>query len=158
MLQRNVLRVNAVEEQAAYRDAVAEILRNVQADYSTTLLEISETIDVSLGTVSNAANKKSDLNSIYLSRIGTAYGPHYLDPFARMMGGRLVSVHPDGNADVLPFLTMATHRVAQARSPTSPAGPVETLQEQLEYLPDLRHLQRELEAQIHRVEQRRDAA
>jgi hypothetical protein len=65
MNARNVLHVNAVEETAAYRSAVAEILRRVQSGEGLTLLEISERIDVSLGTISNAANKKADLSPTY---------------------------------------------------------------------------------------------
>lgn len=156
--RNNVLRVNAVEEQALYRDAVAEILRNVQADHRITLLEISERIDVSLGTVSNAANRKADLNPIYLKRLGEAFGPHTLDPYLRLIGARAVPTEVDGSGDVLPVLTMASAQIAAARSPNSPGGTVETLREQLGYLPDLRRLQRDLGALICQIEARREAA
>lgn len=159
MTQRsNVLRVNAVEEQEAYRSAVAEILRNVQGDHKTTLLDISERIDVSLGTISNAANKKADLNPIYLNRLGRAYGPSSLDPYVALAGGRVVAKAADEPGDVLPVLTLASARIAEARSPSSPAGIVETLREQLGYLPELRRVQREVSAEICRIEARRDAA
>ncbi len=158
MQRSNVLRVNAVEEQADYREAVAEILRNVQSDHKVTLAEIAEKIDVSLGTISNAANKKADLSSIFLNRIGRMFGPDALDPYARLAGGRIVAVQANGDADVLPILTMVSHRVAAARCPTSPGGTAEILAEQLGYLPDLRRLHRELGALICRIEDRRDAA
>lgn len=157
MRPRNVLRVNATEETAAYRDAVAEILRNVQNDYGATLLEISETIDVSLGTVSNAANKKTDLNPIYLKRIGEAFGPNVLDPYARLMGGRFVRVEPDNDSDILPTLLSAGHLIAIARSPGSPGGTREVIQERLGYLPDLRRVMREAEALIAAIENERSA-
>lgn len=158
MPQCSVLRVNVVEEQALYRDAVAEILRNVQSDHQVTLQDIASAIDVSLGTVSNAANKKADLNSIYLNRIGRQYGVHHLDPYARMMGGRCIPIETDGESDILPALTLATHQIAFARSPSSDGGVVETLREKLGYLPDLRRARREIDAEIARIEARRDAA
>lgn len=158
MLQRNVLRVNAVEEQADYREAVAEILRNVQHDHKVTLQDIADTIDVSLGTVSNAANKKADLNPIYLKRMGEAFGPHALDPYARLMGGRVIAIEMGGETDVLPILLAASQQIAIARSPSSEAGVVETLREQLGYLPELRRVRREADAEIARIEARRDAA
>ena len=154
----NVLRVNAVEEQAAYRNAVAEILRDIQSDHEVTLLDISEKIDVSLGTISNAANKKADLNATYLNRLGQAYGAHVLDPYAALAGGRMVPKDPGDSEDVLPVMTMATARIAAARCPSSPGGPSETLREQLGYLPDLRRLQRELAALIGKIETRKAAA
>lgn len=154
----NVLHVNASEEQASYREAVAEILRSVQSDHRATLQEIAERIDVSLGTISNAANKKADLNALYLNRLGKVYGVHHLDPYARLAGGRVIPLQPDGSADVLPFLTAATHQIVTARSPASPGGVVETLREQLGYLPDLRRLHRELGATICAIEARKDAA
>lgn len=158
MHERNVLRVNATEEQADYRSAVAEILRRIQSDHEVTLLDISERIDASLGTVSNAANKKADLNAIYLRRLGRVFGPSTLDPYLRMMGARGIPLDPPNTKDVLPFMQRAALHIAEARDPDSPAGPTETLREQLTYLPDLYALQRELGALICRVEARRDAA
>jgi hypothetical protein len=154
----SVLRVNVVEEQAAYRDAVAQILRNIQSDHEVTLQDVSETIAVSLGTISNAANKKADLNPLYLKRLGAAYGCHHLDPYARLAGGRMVAVEQNSDGDVLPVLSLAAYRVASARAPSSPGGVSETLREQLDYLPDLRRLRREVEALICRIETRKDAA
>jgi transcriptional regulator with XRE-family HTH domain len=154
----NVLCVNPVAEQTAYLEAVAEILRNVQADHKVTLLEISETIGCTAVTISNAANKKNALNAIFLKRLGEAYGAATLDPYARLAGGRMVERETDTGGDVLPLITIASHKIAVARSPQSEAGVVETLREQLGYLPDLRRLRRELDAEIARIESRRDAA
>lgn len=155
---RNVLRVNSVEEQARYRDAVAEILRRVQHDHSVTLLEISERIDVSLGTIGNAANKKCDLNPIYLNRLGKVFGASALDPYAALAGGRMVPIAADPADDVLPILTITSHLIAQARSPSSPGGTIETLREQLGYLPELRRARREMDALIAAIEARKEAA
>ena len=156
--RNNVLRVNAVEEQASYLEAVAEILREIQSDHKVTLLQISEAIDVSLGTVSNAANKKGVLNPLYLKRLGEAFGVHHLDPYAKLAGGRMVPLDPDGSGDILPGLMLVGGQIAQSRTPTSPGGAVETLREQLNYLPYLRRHLREIEALIHSIEARKDAA
>lgn len=157
MRERNVLRVNAVEETAAYREAVAEILRNVLNDYRCTLAEIAETIDVSLGTISNAFNKKADLNPLFLNRLGKAYGATYMTPYVRLCGG-IVQPLEGSTHDVLPLMLQTGAEIAQARSATSPAGVIETLRERLGYLPRLRKLYRDVGELICAIEQERDAA
>ena len=132
MTATNVLRVNKVEEEAAYREAVAEILRRIQAEHRVTLLEIAEKIDVSLGTISNAANKKTDLCATYLNRLGKVFGGHNLDPYAALNGCRLVPLHPDDSVDALPSTTAAIHKLALARSPKSDGGDRITHRELLE--------------------------
>lgn len=152
MNARNVLHVNAAQEQAAYREAVAEILRRVQSEHGRTLLEIAEAIDVSLGTISNAANKKTDLCATYLNRLGKAFGPGTLDPYAALSGGRCVPLEVSIQRDVLPFVAKVNHKIAVARSPDSPGGVREVHTEKADYLPDLRALRKELDALIHQVE------
>lgn len=122
MASHSVLRVNAVEEQTAYRNAVARILANVQHEHGQTLLEIAEKIDVSLGTISNAANKKTDLCASYLKRLGEQYGPCTLDPYNALSGGRVVPLDADESVDALPSTTAAIHKLALARAPNSPGG------------------------------------
>jgi hypothetical protein len=148
MQTRNVLRVNASDEQRNYREAVAEILRCVQSDHSVTLLEISERVDISLGTVSNAANKKTDLSPTFLQRLGRAYGVHHLDPYVRLMGGRIIPIEHSTERDVLPFINRAALKIAEARDPQSPGGVREIHTEKLDYLPDLLALQKELSGLI----------
>lgn len=133
----NVLRVNSVEEQTDYRNAVARVLLNIQRDSGNTLQEISEAIDVSLGTISNAANKRTDLSPIYLQRLGKRYGPSALDPIARLSGGRIVPLVAE-EKDALPSLSASIHRIAVAQSPDSPGGVTITHSELLAMLPDLR--------------------
>jgi transcriptional regulator with XRE-family HTH domain len=152
MSDLNVLRVNAVEERTDYRDAVAEILRRIQFDHEVTLLEISERIDVSLGTISNAANKKTDLCATYLKRLGEGYGPNTLDPYIALIGGRVVPLEVSAERDILPFLTRAALKVAEARDRNSPGGLRETLGERANYLPDLRAVRKEADALIHQIE------
>lgn len=104
----NVLRVNASEETTLYRNAVAQILFDIQRENDLTLLEISESIGVSLGTISNAANKKGDLSPTYLTRLGQAFGAHMLDPWAAITGGRMVPLEPDASDPMPALLALAT--------------------------------------------------
>lgn len=148
-----VLRVNSVEEQTAYRKAVSEILLNIQNDHKITLHEIAEQIDVSLGTISNAANRKNDLNVTFLKRLGQVYGPATLDPYAALYGARMVPLVARGSADILPMLGRASLSIAEARDPASKGGSTETHCERLGYLPHLRQLRRELDAVILDIEE-----
>lgn len=136
----NVLRVNAVEETTRYRNAVSKILLDIQREYSLTLADIAETIDVSLGTISNAANKKADLSPTYLTRLGEAFGAAMLDPWAAITGGRLVPLQPSA-ADPLPSLSASVHSIASARSPDSDGGERLTHRELLAMVPELKAAQ-----------------
>lgn len=147
----NVLRVNTVEEQARYRSAVSTVLCNVQHEYGLTLQEISEAIDVSLGTVSNAANKKCDLSSVYVQRLGKVFGGHVLNPIAALYGSQHIPIH-GRDGDILPLIARANYKIAEARSPGSDGGVGETHREKLGYLPDLKLLQAEMAALIVEIE------
>lgn len=153
MASNNVLRVNNVEERTAFREAVAEMLRRIQAEHKVTLLEIAERIDVSLGTISNAANKQNNLCGTYIARLAQAYGPHTLDPFAAMAGGRVVPIEVSVNRDVLPFVARVNLKIASARDPQGPGGSREIHTEKADYLPDLRALRKELDVLICQIEQ-----
>ena len=139
----NVLRVNSVEEQARYRSAVATVLVNIQHEYGLTLAEIAEAIDVSLGTISNAANKKADLSSIYRDRLGFVFGGHILNPIAALYGSQIVPLH-GRDGDILPLVTRTAMHIAEARCPSSEGGTVETHREKLAYLPVIEKLQADL--------------
>jgi len=148
----SVLRVNQSEEREAYREAVAEMLRRIQAERKNTLIDIAERCDISLGTISNAANKKTDLCSTYLARLGAAYGPHVLDPVAALSGGRMVPLEVQTTRDVLPFIGRASLKIANARDPEGPGGVREIHTEKADYLPDLRALRKELDVLICQIE------
>lgn len=144
MSDNNVLRVNGVEERDRYRAAISRILLDIQRDEGLTLHEIAEGIDVSLGTISNAANRKTDLSPTYLKRLGERYGGHYLDPYHALYNARAVPLDAGNVRDVLPFLARAMTRIAEARDPQSQGGGRETYREKLDYLPELERLQAEL--------------
>lgn len=125
MTALNVLRVNPVEEQTAYRIAVARVLTCIQANTGDTLLDIAEKIGVSLGTISNAANKKNDLCRTFINRLGLVYGGQALDPIHALYGVRSTPLEASED-DALPSLTASIHKIALARSPDSPGGVTET--------------------------------
>lgn len=148
----NVLRVNSIEEQARYRSAVARVLVNIQHEYGLTLHEIAEAIDVSLGTISNAANKKADLSSIYRDRLGYVFGGHALNPIAALYGSQHIPLH-GRDSDILPLVARVSLKIAEARAPGSDGGVVETHREKLKYLPDLMALQSDLAALVVEIEE-----
>lgn len=147
----NVLRVNSVEEQEAYRSAVSRIIGNIMRDHDATLIDIAERIDVSTGTISNAVNRKTDLSATYLKRIGQAYGSHVLDPYAALSGGRIVPIEAD-DADAMVPLSASIHRLAVAQSPGSDGGPAISHRELLDMLPDLKAAQKAISGLIVRAE------
>lgn len=111
----NILRVNTTQETASYRNAIARILLDLQAHYNITLHDIAETIDVSLGTISNAANKKTDLSPTFLKRLGECFGPEFLNPYAALSGGRMVPLEPK-DADPMPALLALATTICEARA------------------------------------------
>lgn len=141
----NVLRVNSVEETERCRSAIARVILNIQQEYGLTHQQIAEAIDVSLGTISNAANKKADLSSIYRDRLAKVFGGHVLNPVAALHGSQIVPLH-GREGDVLPLLTRASMKIAEARCPSSDGGTVETHREKLAYLPVIEKLQADLAA------------
>lgn len=132
----NVLHVNAAQEATRYRNAVAQILLDIQAQYHITLHDISESIGVSLGTISNAANKKADLSPTFLNRLGEAFGPEVLNPYASLSGGRMVPLQPT-EADPMPALAGLFYAMCKARE----TGSERDHRVKLAMLPDLKAAQ-----------------
>jgi len=148
-----VLRVNPVEEEARYLNAVHEVIRCILADKpGRTLIDIAETIGAETKTISNAFNKKHRLSQVFLSRLGLAFGVHCLDPVARLSGGRMVPLESGNVKDILPFIMRVGTKVAEARDPASPGGPRELHNEKLAYLPDLIKLQVEIGKLINEIQ------
>ena len=134
----NVLRVNAVEEERLFLEAVHRVIANILSEKpGRTLNDIAEAINVESKTISNAFNKRHRLSQLFLTRLGQAYGPHVMDPIAALYGGRVVPIEADENADALPSTTAAIHKLALARSPSSPGGDRITHTELLDMEPDI---------------------
>jgi hypothetical protein len=149
MQERNVLRVNAVEEETAYLLAVHRIIAGILAEKAgRTLIDIAETIDVDKKTISNAFNKTHRLSPMFLTRLGCHYGAHVLNPYLELMGARAVPLDGGTVLDILPRLMRAGTRIAEARHPESVGGTVEVHTEKLQYLPELETLARDLDALI----------
>lgn len=148
-----VLRAEASAD--AYRNAVETIIRDIQRDTGSDLTDIAEAIECSVGTISNAVNKKADLNAVYLLRLGQAYGSGYLNPYLGLVGAQVSPLDGSPLADMLPLIMALAHKMALARDPAGPGGIVEVPQERAGYLPDLKRavntggcLIREIEEQL----------
>lgn len=136
MASNHVLRVNSVEEETAYLKAVSEVIGLILAERNPdgsqrTQIDIAEAIDCESKTIGNAFNKRHSLSEPYLRRLGQAYGADKLDPWARLSGARMTPIEADEAADALPTTTAAIHKLAVARSPTSPGGEIITHSELL---------------------------
>lgn len=158
MNAHSVLRVNEVAEQAAYRRAICEIVRDIQREHTHNgkpldLIDIAESIGVSLGTISNAVNMKTDLNAIYLARLGTVYGGGFLNPYLNLVGIQAAPLDGSLTSDVLPTLMALAHKIASARDPEGPGGVTEVPQEKKAYLPELKRVNRRTGTLIKEIEE-----
>jgi len=136
----------------AYRSAVETIIRDIQRTTGDTLIDIAENIGSSLGTISNAVNRKADLNATYLARIGQCYGGGFLNPYLAMFDAQAAPIKRKPQKDVLPVLTGLAHEIAKARDPQGPGGATEVPQERKGYLGKAKELQHELGCMIAEVE------
>jgi hypothetical protein len=152
MTAPNVLRVNEAEEQTAYRKAVAQIIEDILRFESADIVDIAESIDVSLGTISNAKNKKTDLSPTFLTRLGRRYGAGYLNPYFALVGAQAAPLDNTLTSDILPLLMAVGHKMASARDKEGPGGVIEVPQERLGYLPDLKRLNQRAGCLIQEIE------
>lgn len=134
----NVLRAPINSD--AYRFAVATIIGDIERLAGKTLVDIADDIDVSLGTISNAKNRKTDLSAEFLARLGQFYGGAYLNPYFALFQSQAAPIEKRPSKDILPIMTKVAHKVAAARDPDGPGGAVEVPQEKLGYLSDLKAL------------------
>ncbi|HEU4805190.1 MAG TPA: helix-turn-helix transcriptional regulator [Nitrobacter sp.] len=151
--EREVLCVNGAQEKADFLSAVHKVIACVLADKpGRTLIDIAEAIDVTVQTISAAFNKRNALSATFLTRMGRVYGPHVLDPIAKLSNARMVPLEVSIQRDVLPFVARVNSKIAVARSPESPGGVREIHTEKADYLPDLKALRKELDCLIHQIE------
>lgn len=149
--RNNVLLPIALPTQKSLREAVANIIRHVQAAQRLTDEEFADAVGCSVGTVRNARNATSDLGAVTIARIGAKFGQECLDPYSALWGARNVPLEVE-EGDALPSMSAAVHRLAVAQSPDSPGGNKTTHCELLAMLPDLREAQRAINALIVRAE------
>lgn len=149
--RNNVLLPIALPTQKNLRGAVSKIICGVQHDMDLTDEELADELGISVGTVRNARNKLTDLNATTIAKIGAKWGPERLDPYSALWGARNVPLEYD-DADALPSMSAAVHRLAVAQSPSSPGGTALLHNELLDMLPDLRAAQARINALIVRAE------
>ncbi|WP_310533173.1 XRE family transcriptional regulator [Novosphingobium sp.] len=147
----NVLLPMAMPTQKALRDAVANIIRAIQLDRDLCDEAMADALGISVGTVRNARNKKTDLNAVTIARIGARFGLDHLNPYAALYGARNSPLETV-DIDALPSLSGAVHRLAVAQSPSSTGGIALHHSELLEMLPDLRTASAAINALIARAE------
>lgn len=147
----NVLRPCLRTETEQYRNAVARVILSIQNETEDTLADIAEKIGVSPGTMSNAANKRSDLSPVFLRRMRTVYGLHHLDHVARFFDALFNPIEAE-DMDALPSLSASVHRLAVAQSPNSEGGVAITHRELLAMREDLEAAQRAINSLLARAE------
>jgi hypothetical protein len=154
--ENHVLRVNAAEEESAFRQAVQDTIAGILAEkQGRTLIDIAETIDVSVKTISNAFNREHSLSWMFVLRMGKRFGAHHIDPVMALAGCRTTPIQPSGRRDVLPFLTRAAAKIADARDRDGPGGEHEIHSERFGYVKDLRDVVREAGALITEIDAER---
>jgi transcriptional regulator with XRE-family HTH domain len=156
MNARTVLCVNVAQEQVDLRKAISKCIGNILTEHNCTLIDIAETIGVTVVTISSAFNRNSVLSTAFLKRLGDAYGGHALNPYLELIGGSFTPIDGRPKKDILPLVAKVNLRIVEARDPQSPCGARETHTERLGYLPDLEQLERELSCLI--CEIRKEAA
>lgn len=139
-------RIRALPTENAYLCAVETIIRDIQRNGGPNglpldLVDIAESIDASVGTISNAVNQKASLNPTYLARLGTVYGSGYLNPYMALFQAQAAPLDGTLTSDILPMVVAVAHKIAMARDPAGPGGVVEVPQEKAGYLPELKQLQ-----------------
>ena len=150
------LRVNPIEETTAYRQAVRDIITNIEREFGETHIDIAESIGVCVGTISNASNKTVNLNPLYLNRLGQVYGAEFLNPFMELSDG-VAQSRASGDIDPLPAVSLAVFKLCEIRSPSSEGGATETPSEQSRVLADLESARDDLTAKIVSIKRRLSA-
>lgn len=75
--------------QSSYRQAVASIIRSVQAKHEESDRDTADRLGCSRGTIENARNGRGDLNAVTLLKIGDVYGLDAMGPAVLLIGGKV---------------------------------------------------------------------
>ena len=157
MRDNNVLLPMALPTQKSLREAVANIIRDIQRDAHETDQCTADRIGVSIGTVRNARDEKTDINALTIARIGAVYGPRYLDPYNRLYGATATPIRPIAK-DPLSDMAHAVAVICDMRRHDGDGGSTETPKEQLDALPALKEARASLTAYIASIERLRAVA
>lgn len=138
--------------QNAYRDRCADVIRRLKAEHGLTNEELGDRLGCSDETISNAENKRTNLNPVTLLNIDYEFGPGTIDPIRELSGTRGVPIGAICDSDPLPSLTASVHSIAAARAHNSPGGAVITHCELQAMVPDLRAAIKSLNWMLDRAE------
>jgi transcriptional regulator with XRE-family HTH domain len=148
----NVLLPMAMPTRNVLRKALAGIVRSIQSEHGLTDEQLAGELYVSVGTIANVRNERTDLNQETIAKIGARFGPEALDPWSACFGGRNVPREISEERVSLTAITGGLHKLSQATDPNSPGGHAITHQELADMLPELRAMQRLTNKLIGRAE------
>jgi hypothetical protein len=154
---QNVMLPMCLPTQKLLRQAVANIIRDIQRDHKESDQCTADRLGVSDGTVRNARNERADLNALTIARIGAVYGPRYVDPYNALYGATAQPLQPT-QADPLCDLARAVSIICDMRRADSQGGHAETPKEQLDALPQLKATRAALDSYIASIERLRAVA
>lgn len=151
--RHNVLLPMALPTRNVLRKALADIVRSIQSEHSLTDEQLAGELHVSVGTIANVRNERTDLNQETIAKIGARFGPEALDPWSACFGGRNVPREAGGDHVSLSAIKGGLHKLSVATDPQSPGGHAITHRELADMLPQLRAMQRLTNNLIGRAEQ-----
>lgn len=157
MTDNNVLLPMRLPTQKALRGAVANIIRDIQRSHSETDQCTADRLGISVGTIRNARDEKTDLNALTIARIGAVYGAACLDPYNHLYGATAAPISSDAT-DPLCLMAKAVSSICEMRCPNGPGGVVEMPKERLDALPTLRAARASLDSYIASIETLRAVA
>lgn len=150
----NVLLPLRLPTQKELRNAVANMIRDIQRDHRETDQDTADRLGVSIGTIRNARNETADLGARTIASIGASYGASYTSPFLALYGATATAMQAD-TSDPLCHMARMVTRLCDMRCPDGPGGSTETPKELLDALPDMRKARAALDGLIARTEKLR---
>lgn len=124
---RNVLLPLMLPTQKQLRAAVAAIIRDIQHRHGESDQCTADRVGISVGTIRNARDEKTDLNALSIAKIGAIYGADAVAPYNALYGA---TAHGVAASDAAPLTEMADALAALMRA----GGP----KARLDALPTLR--------------------
>ncbi|WP_298165062.1 hypothetical protein [Novosphingobium sp.] len=124
---RNVLLPLMLPTQKQLRAAVAAIIRDIQHRHAESDQCTADRVGISVGTIRNARDEKTDLNALSIAKIGAIYGADAVAPYNALYGA---TAHGVASSDAAPLTEMADALAALMRA----GGP----KARLDALPTLR--------------------
>lgn len=148
----NVLLPMRLPTRKELRDALAQIIRSVQAEHNLADEALAEMLSISKGTVANVRNERTDLNQETIAKLGARFGPECLDPWSACFGGRNVPREASDGRVSLTAVTGSLHKLSIATDDSSDGGGAITHRELADMIPDLKATQRLVNSLIARAE------